>query len=169
MNSQRILVLGGLLLFLAGLVYGLYYDGIAAGERYNTMLYNIDMAVNMAAKGDITTASAFVRDFGSADRTQIFQARISYHLVMAGAATMLPLWLITRLDMSERIKRLLALLLVTGGGLLAVGDYFSLTSPRSAGYYVILAGYAWMAFALFGFFSYALLFGWLNQEDKKRG
>ncbi|HWQ62438.1 MAG TPA: hypothetical protein VN521_09020 [Negativicutes bacterium] len=170
MASQRILFLGGLLLFLLSIGYGLIYDGFILPVRQQSLLYNLDMALNMAAKGDITMASAFAGQFGQDSGARDAQARIPLHLALAGAATVIPLWLTPKLDISERMKRTLALFVVTGGLVLAAGD-FAVAAAVLPGRYLILAGYAWLALGLTGYLLYAVLFVWLHEEERppKRG
>lgn len=168
MNSQRILVIGGMLLFLLSTAYSLFYDGFLHQEQHQVLMYNLDMALNMAAKGDLTTASAFAQEFGVESQTRDVQARIPWHLAIAGAMAIAPVWLTPRLDISERMKRLLALLILSGGVILAAGDFIQTIGQSKAGYYMTLAGYSWMVLGLSGYFLYALLFIWLNQEDRER-
>lgn len=106
MNSQRILLTGGLLLFLSSLIYGVLYDTYLAGETQHAIVYHLDMALNMAAKGDLTMASAFAGKFGLESQLQTIQSRISLHLAMAGALTILPLLILGQLSISERLKRI---------------------------------------------------------------
>ncbi len=169
MASQRILFLGGLLLFLLSAGYGLAYDGYILPARLQALHYNLDMALNMAAKGDITMASAFAGQFGRSSAAGEIQARIPLHLALAGAATTVPLWLTPMLDISERMKKILALLIVTGGLTLAAGGLATAAAP--SGRYLIFAGYAWLALGLLGYLLYALLFVWLHKEERpaKRG
>ncbi len=168
MNSQRILVIGGMLLFLLSAAYGLFYDGFLHQEQNQVLMYNLDMALNMAAKGDLTTASAFAQEFGIESQTRDVQAHIPWHLAVAGATAIAPVWLAPKLDISERMKRLLALLILSGGVVLAGGDFIKAMGHLKTGYYMTLTGYAWMALGLLGYFLYALLYIWLNQEDRER-
>ncbi len=170
MTSQRILFLGGLLLFLLGVGYGLVYDGFILPAQHQSLLYNLDMALNMAAKGDIIMASAFAGQFGQDSAARDIQARIPLHLALAGAATVIPLWLAPRLDISERMKRVMALFIVTGGLVLAAGDFIALAAA-GPGRYLVLAGYAWLALGLFGYLLYAGLFVRLPADERppKRG
>jgi hypothetical protein len=151
--------------------YGLVYDGFIAHQRHRSLLYNLDMALNMATKGDLAMASAFAVQFGVESEIREIQARIPLHLALAGAMTVIPLWLAPMLDISERVKRIMALFIVCGGGLLAAGDFARvLLAPPAVGYYMVLAGYAWLGLGLAGYMLYALLFAWLNEERKpKRG
>lgn len=171
MTSQRILFSGGLLLFLLSIGYGLLYDSFILPARHQALHYNLDMALNMAAKGDITMASAFAGQFGQENGAGEIQARISLHLALAGAMTAIPLWLTPRLDISERMKRIMALFLVTGGLVLAAGDFASISAAPALGRYLVLAGYAWLALGLSGYLLYAGLFVWLHEEEhhSKRG
>lgn len=171
MNSQRILFVGGLLLFLSSLAYGVFYDGYLAVENHRAVIYNLDMALNMAAKGDLTMASAFANEFGLESQTHDIQSRISLHLAVAGAMATTPLWILPKLDISERLKRVLALLIIFGGAVLAAGDFMQALGLVKYGFYTVLAGYTWMALGLLGYFFYGLLAMWLNQEPrtKKRG
>lgn len=165
MTSQRILFLGGLLLFLLAIGYGLAYDAFILPARHQSLLYNLDMALNMATKGDITMAAAFAGQFGQDSAARDIQARIPLHLALAGAATAIPLWLAPRLDISERMKRMMALLIVSGGLLLAAGDLAAVTAAPP-GRYLMLAGYVWLALGLFGYLLYAAMFVRLHEEER---
>lgn len=166
MTSQRILFSGGLLLFLLSVGYGAIYDGFILSAQHQAMLYNLDMALNMAAKGDIGMAGAFASQFGLESSVRDIQARIPFHLALAGAMTVIPLWLTPKLTISERVKRVMALFVVTGGLVLAAGD-FILSANQAYGWYLMLAGYAWLALGLFGYLLYAGLFVWLHEEERK--
>jgi hypothetical protein len=171
MTSQRILFTGGLLLFLLSLAYGFFYDAFLLPARHQSLLYNLDMALNMAAKGDIAMSSAFAGQFARESGAGDLQARIPLHLALAGAMTAIPLWLTPRLAVSERMKRIMALFVVTGGLVLAAGDLAAVAAAPAAGRYLILAGYAWLALGLAGYLLYAGLFVWLHEEERhaKRG
>ena len=167
MSSQRILLVGGFGLFLLSAVYGLLYDGFVAAEQQQSLLYNLDMALNMAAKGDLNMASAFAGQFGAESASRDIQARIPLHLALAGAMTIAPLWISPKLDISERLKRIMALFIVFGGAVLAAGDFLQVFGQRRLGYYLVLAGYSWLTLGLAGYFLGAALFVWL-QEDGRR-
>lgn len=168
MNSQRILLVGGLMLFLLSLGYGLLYDGFILHAQHNSLLYNLDMALNMAAKGDITMASSFASQFGAESEIRDIQARIPLHLALAGAMTAVPLWLAPRLTISERMKRIMALFIVFGGIILAAGDFIRVEmAAMDLGYYLVLAGYTWLALGILGYFLYAALHFWLHEEEPR--
>lgn len=166
--SQRILFIGALLLFLSSLAYGLFYDGYLAKINNQAVIYNLDMALNMAAKGDLTMSSAFANEFGIESELRDIQSRISLHLALAGAMAIAPLWIIPKLDMSERMKRVLALLIIMGGIILAGGDIIQAFGHIKIGSYIVLAGYSWMALGLLGYFLYGLLALWINSETPSR-
>lgn len=165
MTSQRILLTGGLLLFLLSIGYGLVYDSFIQPAQRQAMLYSLDMALNMAVKGDLAMAGAFATQFGAEQAAETFQARIPLHLALAGAMTTAPLWLDTRLDVSERLKRIFALLIVSGGLLLAAGDFLRAAAPAGFGLYLVLGGYVWLALGLTGYLIYAVLFAWLRPDE----
>lgn len=169
MNSQRILLVGGLVLFLLSIGFGLFYDAFILPEQHATETYNLDMALNMAAKGDIAMASAFAGQYGAERKTRDLQARIPLHLALAGAMTAVALYLTPRLDISERMKRIMALFIIFGGILLAAGDFLQVAmAPPGPGYYLTLAGYAWLGLALLGYLLYAALYIWLNAEEPRQ-
>lgn len=166
MTSQRILLIGGLTLFIGSLGYGFFYDGFILRAGHASLGYNFDMAINMAVKGDIAMAGVYAGRFGAEAQAQELLARIPLHLALAGAMTTVPLWLAPRLEASERLKRILALFLVGGGFLLALGDYLqAATVVTGFGFYLVLAGYAWLALGLGGYLLYAVLFSWLQEGD----
>lgn len=166
MTSQRILLIGGLALFLGSLGYGFFYDGFILPARHDSLGYNFDMAINMAVKGDVAMAGAYAGRFGAENQARELLARIPLHLALAGAMTTIPLWLAPRLDVSERLKRILAFFLVGGGLLLPLGDYLRAAAVSVGfGFYLVLAGYAWLALGLGGYLLYAVLYFWLQEGD----
>ncbi|MDR3566281.1 MAG: hypothetical protein P4N59_33265 [Negativicutes bacterium] len=167
MSSQNILLTGGLLLFLLGVGYGLVYDGLIMPENHRAMVYSLDMALNMAAKGDLTMASAFAGQYGDESFSRDIGVRIPLHLALAGAMTTLPLWIAVELDISERMKRTLALFMVGGGLLMALGDFLRIGLRPAVGYYLVMAGYGWLFLGLAGYLLYAVLDIWLR-EDRRR-
>jgi hypothetical protein len=170
MNSQRILSLGGLLLFLLSISYGLYYEIFLRTAQQQSLVYNLDMALNMATKGDLTTASAFAGEFGRMSQAMAGQARIAQHLAIAGTMLVAPLWLVPKLDISERLQRILALFMVFGGLLLGAGEFIQTLGLAQMGWYMALTGSIWLGIGLFGYLVFGLLFVWLYAEQKtKRG
>ena len=168
MTGQRILVVGGTLLFFLSVGYGLIYDGFLAQHQQRALLYNLDMALNMATKGDLAMASAFAAQFAAESETMEAQARIPLHLALAGAMTVIPLWLTPKLDISERMKRIMALFIVTGGAVLAAGDFAkAMMAPAAVGYYMVMAGYGWLALGLAGYMLYAVLHAWLQTDEPR--
>lgn len=169
MTSQRILLIGGLALFLGSLGYGILYDGFILPSQHRSLGYNFDMAINMAVKGDVAMASAYAGRFGAENQARELLARIPLHLALAGAMTAVPLWLAPRLDMSERLKRIFAFFLVGGGFLLPLGDYLQAAAVSvGLGFYLVLAGYAWLMLSLAGYLLYAALNFWLEEGDSGR-
>ena len=168
MTSQRILTSGGLLLFLMSALAGLHYDLILRPEQHMAVSYTLDMALNMAVKGDPTMAAAFAGEYASRSLILEIQSRLPLHLAFAGAAAIIPIWLTAKLDVSERMKQLLALLIVGGGLLLAAGDVLQIMGNRSLGQYVVLSGYASTLLGLSGFGLYAALFVWLQAAPPSR-
>jgi hypothetical protein len=171
-SSQRILLTGGLLLFILSAGYGLVFDGFVMVQAHQSLVYNLDMALNMAAKGDVTMAGAFAEQFASESFAREAGARISLHLALAGAMTTAPLWIAAKLDVSERMKRIMALMIVGGGMLLALGDFVQAgVAQAAAGRYLALVGYAWMLLGLAGYLLYTVLHIWLYEEERrpKRG
>lgn len=168
MRSEHILVTGGLGLFFASVVSCLYGDGWAWPRQQAVAMYSFQMALNMAATGDLAMLGAFVEQFGRDSVAGLSLYRLPWHLALAGALTVLPLWLMPRLqEVSERMKRLLALLLVGGGVLLGMGDLFQAAELANASYYALLAGYVWLALGLFGFLLYTVLLAW-QQVDREQ-
>jgi hypothetical protein len=168
MTSQRILLAGGLLLFLLSAFTGLYYDLILRPEQHTAVSYTLDMALNMATKGDPAMAAAFAGEFASLSLLQEIQARLPSHLAFAGAAAIAPVWIVAKLDISERMKQMLALLIVAGGLLLGAGDILQSMGYSLQGRYVVLGGYAWIALGLSAFSLYAGLFIWLHTEPQSK-
>lgn len=168
MNSQRILLAGGLLLFLLSAFTGLYYDLVLRPAQHTAASYTLDMALNMATKGDPAMAAAFAGEFASLSLLQEIHARLPLHLAFAGAAAIAPVWIVAKLDISERMKRMLALLIVGGGLLLGAGDILQSMGQALPGRYVVFGGYAWIALGLGAYSLYAGLFIWLNTEPKAK-
>lgn len=170
MNSQRILSIGGLMLFLLSIGYSLYYDIFLRTAQNQSLIYSLDMALNMATKGDLTTASAFAGEFGRVSQLMARQSRIPQHLAVAGAMIIAPTWLVPKLDISERLQRILALLMVMGGLLLAAGEFAQTLGIVKIGRYTSLMGYAWLGIGLGSYLVFGLVFLWLYGEEKtKRG
>ncbi len=168
MSSQRILVAGSFVLFLTGLLYGVLYDSYLAAENRQAIVYHLDMALNMATKGDLAMASAFAKQFGIASQINEIQSRISFHLILAGAMALIPLWVLPNLDISESLSRVLALFIICGGGLWAAGDLVQAMSHPLAGRYIVLTGYSWLLIGLAGYCFYSLLAMWLKPGQARR-
>jgi len=167
-TSQRILVVGGLLLLLLSAGYGVLYDGIIMEERYQEMRYNLDMALNKAVQGDPVLAGRFAKQFVANSEQKDRQARVQQFLVLAGAAAGLALWLAPKLTIRESVKRIFALLIVGGGGLLALGGLLRAWEGNDWTFYLVIGGYAWILLGLVGYLLYSLLYIWLNDEIKSK-
>lgn len=168
MSSQRILLTGGLILFILSAGYGLVYDCFIRIQTHDSLVYNLDMALNMAAKGDVTMAGAFAEQLASGSLARDAGARIPLDLALAGAMTIAPLWIAAKLDVSEQMKRIMALMIVGGGLLLAIGDFVQAATVQAAvGRYLALVGYGWLLLGLAGYLLYTVLYIWLHGEERK--
>ena len=166
MSSQRILLIGGLLLFLAGITYGLYYHLMVNTANQHSLLYNIDMALNMAVKGDFETASAFAEQYRAESAAQEIHRRIPLELMITGLLSA-PLIIASRyIEASERQQRVFALLVVLGGFILASGDIITIYGPERWGYLIMLGGYSWILFGLLGYIIYTALYMWMYDTSK---
>ncbi len=168
MDSQRILAVGGLILSLAGAAFGLLYDAFLLREQQYSLTYHLAMAVNMAAKGDLAMAGAFVEKYGAESWRSSVLGRIPFQLLLTGAIAAIPLWLMSKLDISERMKRMLALLLLSGGAIAALGNCLQATERFAAGLWLVLGGYSWMAVSLLGYLIYGILFVRLHYEKSAK-
>lgn len=168
MTSQRILLLGGMFLFVLSCLTGLYYDLVLRPLQHSAVSYTLDMALNMAVKGDPAMAAAFAGEYASHSLVQEIQSRLPLHLAFAGAAALVPLYLTVRIDMGERIKRLLALFIIGGGLLLAAGDMLQIMGRHSMGRWTVLGGYAWTLLGLGGYALYAAVFAWIQAAPPSR-
>lgn len=166
MNVNRILLIGSLLLFLSGICYSLFYHVFLQTAQQQALLYNFDMALNMAVKGDFETASAFAVQYQAEAAAQDIHNRIPLHLMLSGALGAALLFAGKHIEASERMQRIFSLLVVLGGFLLAAGDILALYIPNMTAFLTILAGFGWMAFGLIGYIIYLLLFMWLNEPPK---
>lgn len=166
MNVNRILLLGSLLLFLSAICYSLFYHVFLQTTQQQSLLYNFDMALNMAVKGDSETASAFAVQYQSEAAAQDVHNRIPLHLMLSGAlsAALLPAG--KYINAGKRLERIFSLLVVLGGFLLAMGDILELYAPHMIAFLTIIAGFAWMGLGLLGYVVYLLLFMWLNEPPK---
>jgi hypothetical protein len=170
MTSQRILVVGGTLLLLLSVFSAIVYDCLLMEEYHREMVYNLEMAIDMAAKGEGAIASTYIRQFGVISEVNNIESRIQTFLVSAGVMTMLPLWLTSELNLSERMKRIMALFNIFGGLILAMGGWLWNWAGTTISYYFFVMGYGWLLVGGFGYFIYAVLYVWLNADTKdKRG
>jgi len=162
--------MGALLLFVLSIGYGIYYEIFLRPEQQQSLIYNLDMALNMATKGDLSTASAFAGQFGNVNQSMSVQSRIPQHLALAGAMLLAPLLLEPKLPVNERIKLILSLLMVFGGILLAAGELIQTLELAELGWYISLAGYAWLGLGLLGYLVFGLIFAEVHAGQKaKRG
>lgn len=168
MISQRILTAGGLLLFLLSATSGLYYDIVLRPEQQAAVSYTFDMALNMAVKGDPAMAAAFAGEFASRSSIQDIQSRLPQHLAYAGAAALAPVVLATKLAVSQRMERVLALLIIAGGLLLGIGDIVQLVGNMQLGRYLVFGGYTWIVLGLAGYALYSILFIWLSAAPQSK-
>lgn len=166
MNSQRILLIGGLLLFLSGITYGVIYHLFLNPAYQQSILYNLDMALNMTVKGDFEAASAFAVQYQAEAAAHEIHSRIPLELMLTGVLSA-PLLIASRyIETSERMQRIFALLVVLGGFVLVSGDIISVYGPQRLGFLVTLGGYSWVALGLLGYTLYIALYMWLHNTPK---
>ncbi|MBP2653952.1 MAG: hypothetical protein H6Q73_1521 [Firmicutes bacterium] len=170
MTSQRISLVGGLLLLLLSVLSGIVYDCLLMEEYHQEMVYNLEMAADMATKGEGALASTYIRQFGVISEVNNIESRIQTVLVLAGVMTLMPLWLTSKSGFSERMKRIMALFIIFGGLILATGGLLWNLTGAAVAYCFFVAGYGWLLVGGFGYFIYAVLFVWLNADiNAKRG
>lgn len=166
MNSQRILLIGSLLLFLAGLAYSIFYHLILNTAHSHSLLYNLDMALNMTVKGDFEAASAFALQYRAEAAAREAHIRIPLELMLTGALCG-PLLIVSRyIETSERMQRIFALLVVLGGFVLASGEIITIYGPERWGFLITLGGYSWIGLGLLGYTIYTGLYMWLHDTPK---
>lgn len=166
MTSQRILLIGGLLLFLSGICYAMFYHVFLEHAYQQSLLYNLDMSLNMAVKGDFEAASAFAVQYSSESAANTIHSRIPIYLMLAGTLTALLLIASRHIEASERMQRIFSLLVVLGGFVLASGEIITVYGPEKIGFITSLGGYSWIFFGLFGYIIYTVLFMWLHETPK---
>lgn len=166
MTSQRILLIGGLLLFLSGISYAMFYHIILQYGYQQSLLYNLDMALNMAVKGDFEAASAFAMQYNSESAAHTIHIRIPLYLMLTGVLTAPLLMASKHIEASERMQRIFALLVVLGGFMLASGEIITVYGPEKLGYLISLGGYSWIFFGLLGYIIYTMLYMWLHETPK---
>ncbi|MGI6091969.1 MAG: hypothetical protein GX348_00080 [Veillonellaceae bacterium] len=166
MNSQRILLMGSLLLFLAGIAYSMFYQFLLNLAHHHSLLYNLDMALNMAVKGDFEAASAFALQYRAEAAAREIHSRIPLELMLTGALCA-PLLIASRyIETSERMQRIFALLVVLGGFVLASGEIITVYGPERWGFLITLGGYSWIALGLLGYTIYTALYMWIHDTPK---
>lgn len=166
MTSQRILLIGGLLLFLSGVCYAMFYHVFLQHSYQQSLLYNLDMSLNMAVKGDFEAATAFAMQYSSESAAHTIHNRIPLYLMLTGILTA-PLLIASRhIETSERMQRIFALLVVLGGFMLASGDIITVYGPEKLGFLTSLGGYSWIIFGLLGYIIYTVLYMWLHETPK---
>ncbi|MDD4602074.1 hypothetical protein SDC9_22902 [bioreactor metagenome] len=166
MTSQRILLIGGLLLFLSGLAYSLFYHIILNAINQHSLLYNLDMAFNMTAKGDFETASAFAIQYRIEAAAHQIHSRIPLQLMLTGLLSA-PLLIASQyIEASERLQQIFALLIVLGGFILASGEIITVYGPEHGGNFITVGGYSWIFFGLLGYVIYTALYMWLHDTPK---
>lgn len=168
MNSQRILLLGSLLLFGAGITYSIFYHLILSGVHAHSLLYNLDMALNMAVKGDFETSSAFALAYRDEAAAREIHNRIPLELMLSGALCC-PLLIADRyVEASETMKRIFALLVISGGFILASGEIITVYGPEHWGILITLGGYTWLGSGLLGYLIYTVLYMWAYDAKPSR-
>jgi hypothetical protein len=169
MNNRRILLLGSYLLFFTCLLYNIYFNEFMKEECQTVIIYNLDMALNMAVKGDLVTASTFAREFGQETKTLDFFSRVSRDLSLSGIICLAPLWIIPKLEYtSETTKNILAILLVLFGILPAVGDWLQALAVSVTGRYLTFCGYIGLAAGLICYLFFAAVTLWLHPPARKK-
>lgn len=166
MHSQRILLIGSLLLFFCGIGYGTFYQIFLNTSQQYSLEYNLAMALNMAVKGDMDTAAAFAEEYQTELTAREVHRQIPLHLMFAGAITAVALVAGKHMDTSEGLQRSFALLIITGGLVLTIGDLLTLYGSQTWGLITTVGGFSWLALGVAGYLLYVLLYIWLHQPRR---
>lgn len=167
MNSSRILLASSLLFLLlsilTGVIYSSYYQSILEQKTFA----NLDLALNMAIKGDIIMSSQFAMLYAKDLNKLLILNSLPNHLMVLGIAMLVPLFILPKLNINKLISLCLALNMLIGSLLIISSDFhqFLLGIKNN---YLILGGYLLIGFTLFYYALISALQLWLKQAAQKR-
>jgi hypothetical protein len=165
MNGRRILVAGGMLLVLMGLAYAAVYIALFKESLEKTALVNLELALDMATKGQTETARGFVRALMYAGTQQKLHWLISAHMIGSGLIAMAISSFVRALELKKKWERILCWLFVFGGAMTGGGFFLQLLGYQFYGWGASLLGYAWLLISMIGYVIALVLYGIAKAES----
>lgn len=151
MNGRRILVLGGMLLLLAGLIYAAVYMAIFFQVLAEMQLLNLQVALDMAVKGQAERARGYAQEFHYLQRRQLLHGLVSVHLILSGLIALAISSFIRALELKKKWEKMLSYLLILGGILSGAGFLAQLIGYSCFGWGMSLVGYVWLLIGVGGY------------------
>jgi len=125
-NSQKILMIAGLLLTILGMAYGFWYAVADEHPTLERMGVSLASAFAEAAKGDMSQAQQWLADYGVTRFEYIRDVHTHSHLAALSTLLLVLGLCFRQLSFSERTRRLLAYALVLGAVSLPLGSFIEM-------------------------------------------
>ena len=113
-GSRKILVLGGMALAAAGMLYGLYYAVFVEHQTLDLMGGSLTHAFASAAERNSTEAQADLQAYASAKYDYVRQVDAHSHWIGFGMLMILLGAIFGRVNFSEALRQAIAICLLTG-------------------------------------------------------
>jgi len=158
MNGRRILVVGGMLLLLAGLSYAAVYVAVFSQALAKMQLLNLQVALDMAVKGQLEMARGYAQEFHNLQRRQLLHWLVPLHLILGGLTALAISSFIRALELKKKWEKILSYLLILGGVLASAGFLAQLIGYGFYGWGISLLGYVWLLIGVSGYVSMLVLY-----------
>lgn len=147
-RSQKLLIVGGLLLVLWGMSYGLYYALFDEHQTLESITVSLSEGFAAAAQRDMRQAQAALESYEAAKFEYVREVDVHSH--WSGLALLLILFglIFDQVAFSERVRFYLAILLVVGSFAFPLGVIWQTVDPGAGPQTLAIVGAALLIIAL---------------------
>lgn len=125
-RSRKLLLIGGLLLAVMGMIYGLWYAVFDEHQTLELMGRSLANGFAQAAERDLAGAHAALDQFGSVSGEYVREVHAHSHWITLGLVLIALGMAYERVGYSESVRFLLALALVIGSAVFPLGVFLQI-------------------------------------------
>lgn len=158
MNGRRVLVAGGMLLVLSGLLYSLVYLIFFAQPLDKAWVGNLELALDMAMKGQPEMARGYAREMAGLGRVRLIHWLVIGHLTCAGLTALAVSSFVRALELKKKWEKILSYLLLLGGAASPAGYFVQLIGYGQYGRGLSMLGHIWQLTGVAGYAGFLALY-----------
>ncbi|MDK2824180.1 MAG: hypothetical protein PWQ67_1766 [Clostridia bacterium] len=151
MNSQRILILGGLVLILIGIIYGFTHAGFFIKSLREARLESMQLAIDFAIRNQTSQAFGYLKQAEHIQELWERNMDAHSHVTLFGFQSLLLAFLLPYISLNQKLILILAIFMVMGGLLLPLGVVLEALGFEIPGFISAMLGGSWVLIATLGF------------------